>query len=121
MDQIICDSENPRKKNLKFKLKGLENARIFPPETNPYFENDTERHDSYIAPELSENWPTSLDHSADIWSIGVLVYHLLTLSLPFERQVPSIAARSNQLVLGMTSHLNNPEEESFSDPGPVLN
>ena len=109
MDQIICDSENPRMKNLKFKLKGLENARIFPPETNPYFENDCERHDSYVAPELSENWPTSLDHSADIWSIGILVYHLLTLSLPFERQVPSSTAQTDSLVLAMTSHLNNPE------------
>jgi hypothetical protein len=41
----------------------------------------------YLAPEQIES-PTTVDHRADVYSLGILIYEMLTGELPFGRFVP---------------------------------
>ncbi|MGK0341793.1 MAG: PAS domain S-box-containing protein, partial [Candidatus Azotimanducaceae bacterium] len=75
---ILCKADMRKIRLIDFGLASFQNVAL-PPETNDILEGTIE----YISPEQTGRMNRSIDYRADIYSLGVLFYQLLTGELPF--------------------------------------
>jgi formylglycine-generating enzyme required for sulfatase activity/tRNA A-37 threonylcarbamoyl transferase component Bud32 len=61
----------------------------------------------YMSPEQTRSLHEQIDARSDVWSIGVVLYELLTLEKPFEAPTPQLVQRSIDLIDPAPPHERN--------------
>lgn len=77
-EDILCNNDFTKVQLTNFSLASIQNVALTP-EANEVFEGNIE----YVSPEQTGRTNLPIDYRSDVYSLGVLLYQLLTGELPF--------------------------------------
>jgi serine/threonine protein kinase len=80
-EHVLCNQDIPNFKTCEFKLIGIESLMSSPVEAFPW---EVDSSNQFLAPEIFSNSSCLICPKADIYSLGMLVYYLLTGELPHD-------------------------------------